>query len=79
MKLKEFKEKWEEIIRDYKEVKVSMTGSWNQDHKKQALYILYRPFIDYEIPRSFYLDDVKLISKDGSSITVSVLYISSLF
>ena len=79
MKLEEFKEEWEEIIEDYKQVKVSMMGSWNEDHKKEALYILYRPFVSYEIPRSFYLDDVKLISKDGSSITVPVLYISSLF
>ena len=79
MKLEEFKEEWEEIIEDYKAVKVSMMRSWNEDHKKEALYILYRPFVSYAVPRSFYLDDVKLISKDGSSITVPVLYISSLF
>ena len=79
MKLEEFKEEWEEIIEDYKQVKVSMIGSWNEDHKKEALYILYRPFISYEIPNTFNKDEVKLISEDGSSITVPVLYISSLF
>ena len=73
MDKEEFGDEWDEAIDGYDDVSVDMTGSWEEDHEKGFHYMVTHRFVKYEFVGD---DNVKLISDDGSSITVPLYQVS---